>query len=151
VTHLHSISDLKSFGVNPLTGEACAYSMRILCDLSADGAKLVSNFLGLTDIDAFPANWNSTVGGKEASHSVMLARSTLKELMYFALFSEANCDVVVETPDGSLVGLVRSDEYYEKYLTIAAESPTRYTVQRNNATPSAVSGRNTHQLTGRTL
>jgi len=149
--HLQSLTDLKDFGINPLTGEACAYSMRLLCDLSADGEELVAGFLGLRDTTSFPANWNSMVGEKDSVGSVMLTRSTLKELMYFALFNVEKCDVVIGTLDGSVIGLSVKDTYYQGYLDLAAASPEKYTVQRNNATASAQGGRNEHQFTGRTL
>lgn len=72
-------------GVNPLTGEACAMNMRILCDLNTEGATLIREYLGLpVDCPLSPA-WNSSVGGKPAVGSIMIERNAFPGLVHFAL------------------------------------------------------------------
>lgn len=72
-------------GINPLTGEACALSMRILCDLSTEGAALIREYLGLpVDCELSPA-WNSMVAGNPAVASIMIERNAFPGLVHFAL------------------------------------------------------------------
>lgn len=72
-------------GINPLTGEACALSMRILCDMNAEGAALMREYLGLPFDCALSPAWNSTVNGKPSVASVMIERSAFPALVHFAL------------------------------------------------------------------
>lgn len=80
-------SKLPRIGINPLTSESCAYGLRTLCDLNAQGVELVQAFLGLND-EAFLPNWNSAVGEYPAVASVMLTRTALHDLMLFALLRD---------------------------------------------------------------
>lgn len=152
--YFQSTSDLTRFGVNPLTGEACSYSMRVLCDLSQSGVELVSTFLGLQHTsDVFATNWNSTVNGSPAIASIMLTRGTLKDLIQFGIFYVEKCDVLITMTDSWIVGLKSTDEYYDRYLELAADDK-RYSVLRNPMSYTnhpSVAGRNIHSFTGRTL
>lgn len=146
---LHQPSDLVQYGINTLTGEACAYSMRVLCDLSEDGADLVSCFMGVPyHRGMFPKNWNSMVGDKPSVYSIMLTRSALRELMKFALLSIDRVSLIVESKDGALVGLSPSDEYYAAYVQRAGEHTEVYTIHRHpeNLRYNA-SDRNQHAMT----
>lgn len=158
--HIDSTSDLQQFGINVLTGEACSYGLRLLCDLTEDGVNLVSAFLGGIDRGAtddppgfpFPKNWNSG-----AVASVMLTRNVLfGELAVFALF-RAGCSLVVRGPDGSVTGVFphehRALEMYDAIRYAPDESREYYFhVNRSLRTrqPSA-DGRNEHTFTGRTV
>lgn len=154
--HINSWNDLQKYGINTLTGEACAYSMRILCDLSADGANLVSSALGL-QVGRLPAeiynnNWNSRVDGAEAVASVMLFREMLTPLSIFILFSIENCRLVIVSDDGSILGY--SDADIEKYKLTQGRLDQLYggRIYRNHKHPEvSVGDRNVHQATGRTL
>ena len=89
---------LKSFGIDVLTGEACAYGMRLLCDFTEDGAALLRDYFSLGDGDnsqIFNRNWNLTINGKDAIGSIMLDRSVFPSLVRFAMFREGY-DYVVE-------------------------------------------------------
>ena len=55
-------SDLRPYGIDCLTGEACGISARALCDLTEDGQKLVREFLGLPYNAPFAPAWNSAAG-----------------------------------------------------------------------------------------
>ena len=154
--HIYSFSDMKKYGINALTGEACAYSMRVLCDLNIDGCKAVTQFLGLPFDPAniyctFNKQWNSMVGDKEAVASIMLSRDSFRSLIIFTLFNTGNFDYVVEDPAGSFVGLDCMDKYLHGYLELAEEDH-RYIVHRNHAKRSnapVVNGRNVHAMSGR--
>lgn len=145
---LNQFSGLQQFGINPLTGEACAYGLRILCDLTEKGADLVRKFLGAPMLDCLPENWNAYVGDDPAVCSLLLPRSAMRDLMVFALFEEDECSEVLVSVEG-VYGLQPHDEYRERYLELAAERPTQYTVYTRPQ--RATAGRNVHLFTGRTV
>lgn len=145
---ISSFRDLQNYGINPLTGEACSLSMRTLCDLSDSGRQLLATFLGAPDLDCFPENWNTHVGNEAAVCSAMLTRATLRDLCIFALFVKDECTAVLER-GGTFTGLTVSDEYCERYMSIAREQGSGYTIHINHA--AARTDRNTHAATGRTI
>lgn len=154
--HINNWNDLQEYGINCLTGEACAYSMRLLCDLSEDGVDLMRILLGLqiarAPVDQFNANWNSTVGGKPAVASIMLPRGILHDLIRFILFSHEKCDYVIEKCGGQgFVGYTEAD--LVSYGKTAHDAAALYkgALWRNPKNPSALQGdRNVHQFSGRT-
>lgn len=145
---LHSLADLSTYGVGILTGEACSFGLRLLCDLTDPGWDLVAAYLGGPELDCFPPNWNSSVAGQPAVASVMLTRAALSDLCVFALFYRENATVVLER-GGTYIGLSPSDEYYDKYEDIVNAPSSGYTVYRKLAHRTD-GGRNQHALTGRT-
>jgi len=74
-------------GINILTGEACAFNMRVLCDLTEEGCKIIEEFFGGTITCTRETNWNS--GGVA---SVMIPRSCLKDLEKFCLLRSEGMD-----------------------------------------------------------
>lgn len=145
--HIRTFNDLSKFGINSLTGEACAYAQRILCDVNEDGAAALCDFLGLPSDTVFAANWNSRVGDKPATGSVMIARGMFGELARFLLYREGFKYIVDERPSG-WAGYMQEDlpdgMDYDRLSKIYG------TVYIN---PRAVGegSRNTHQMTGRTV
>lgn len=82
-----SQSDIPALlGLNPLTGEACAFSMRVLCDMNEAGCTLMAEFLGMATTTGFQKNWNSQVNGTAAVASIMIPYSYLPEMVRFALY-----------------------------------------------------------------
>ena len=82
---------LRELGIEMLTGEACAFSLRILCDLNEGGVTLLQNALGIRiDRDTSPRNMNHRVNGLAAVHSVMLTHGQLDDLLVYGL-AEAVC------------------------------------------------------------
>ena len=148
--HIGNWNDLKQFGINPLTGEACAYSMRTLCDLSQKGAELMCDFLGLQIRSpmstVFAANWNSNVGEDTSVASVMIARGLFPDLCRFALF-KANMELAVRKPDGSWSGYADLDDEMRKRIVDMANCD-KWELHRN---PRVGQGsRNQHAFSGRT-
>ena len=84
---VYSWEDMKKFGIQILTGEACGIGMRILCDLNEDGKKVMEDFLGGRVAFDKDGSWNNTVNGKPAVASVMLTVDLLTELAAFCLLS----------------------------------------------------------------
>jgi hypothetical protein len=151
---LHSFDDLKQYGVNPLTGEACAYGRRILCDLSEQGVILLTAYYGLSHTiearHAFPRNMNGMVGEWPAVAGVMIARAAISDLMVFALLHVGQFDYVLQTPDHSFTGFNEGDHYSEHYLH--AGLPEGYRVLHNEAKRCQqphVGDRNVHAMSGR--
>jgi len=138
-------SDLQAFGINPLTGEACAFSMRLLCDVNEAGKTLLQEYWGVPTL-LLAAPMNSQVDDLPSIGSVMLARSCWRDLAAFAAFRKGAVGYV-QREDGTLVALF-SDSLLERYVQIGAD------VVRNPAPTSPaprVGTRNVHQMTGRVL
>lgn len=100
---LRDWNGLREFGINCLTGEACAMSARLLCDVTEDGRKAVCEFLGLPLNTVFAENWNSGSVG-----SVFLPYSIFNALGAFLLLTRCGCDEVFEVPNG-LAGMEPRD------------------------------------------
>ena len=137
-------SNLPELGINPRTGEACAFSMRILCDLNEDGCNLVREFLGLPYDARFAARMNSHVNGSPSIASFMLPRSMFAELYKFALFMEGWA-WIVEYGD-AWIGMTQ--EHYDKFKDSLPSTTKAYFNWKSPGQPS-VGSRNVHAFTGR--
>lgn len=142
---LYSTEQLQEYGIKPLTGEACGYGMRVLCDVSEYGKELLCQYFGLCGVELFD-NWNTYVGDTYAIGSVMLTREALSGLLRFVLFRVDECDVIVVS-HGTLTGLKETDLQYSVYMDLAEEN--KYEVLRRSI--SSQGGRNQHQFSGRTV
>jgi hypothetical protein len=92
IYRLHDWQDLRQFGIDVLTGEACRVGTRILCDVTDDGMDVVCDLLGLPKSSAaFEPSWN---GGKAVA-SVMLPRSLWHDLAVWCLLRR--CAEVLDT------------------------------------------------------
>lgn len=158
--HLYNCNDLVPYGIHPLTGEACAYSRRILCDLSQEGVILMTAYLGLSctveAARAFPANRNAYVGVQPAVAGVMVARAAFPDLMIFTLLHVGQYDYVLETPDGGFTGFNDGDRYAQHYLKDSTNGtlPNGYRLHHNCAKRSTqphIGDRNIHAMSGRVL
>lgn len=75
---------LQDYGIIPLTGEACAYGMRILYDLTPSGVEVISRFLGGNVQFKDNSNWNSG-----AVASVMIPYSAIRDLERFVMLGHS--------------------------------------------------------------
>jgi hypothetical protein len=92
IYRLHDWHDLRPFGIDVLTGEACRVGTRILCDLTPEGRRIVADLLGVPDHpDGFGVSWN---GGK-ADSSILLPRDLWHDLAVWCLLSR--CVEVCDT------------------------------------------------------
>ena len=105
---LHNGNDLYKYGINLLTGEACRVGRRVLTDLSARGAGIVSDMLGISH-QQFADNWNTKVGDSPAVASIMLPYSLIRELMVWCLIKDG-CTRIIETDDDMIYGQEESDD-----------------------------------------
>ena len=158
-----TFSNLSDIGINPLTGEACAYSQRTLCDLNEDGCVLLADWLGLkydssklhSDASAFAENWNTTVGHKPAVASVMLDRTVFPALMRFALLRKGyqyvlgaeNCTNYSAFNDSDL------NQYpgLQHYLDGTNCDQGNLLYRNPRRTQPGVGSRNEHAFTGRVI
>lgn len=150
-TPVSSFNDLAQFGINFLTGEACAYSMRLLCDVNQEGKELLADFFGMPNIQ-LGDKWNSTVNGQPSVGSIMIGRSFLKELAQFAFF-RVGALAVAHAPH-TIIGIFTEErlEGYRK-LNEGIDKPG-FSFCLNHALASrapVVGSRNVHAMTGRTV
>ena len=143
-------NDMRAFGINLLTGEACAYSMRGLCDVSESGKDYIESFFGGNVQIREGSNWNSGFNDGNGNHldsigSVMLPYGILQELAAFCLLSVYGGTVYISDRFG--VVLIKDDEeipdYARKHLV---EDCRRF---RNWNSGPNVGGRNVHAMSGR--
>lgn len=141
-TTIYSWQDLEEYGINALTGEACAYGLRLLCDVNANGLALLEKFLSLPSggLELNP-NWNSTVHGAPAIGSVMLPPGIIADLGVFIMFHVHGYPFALVGHNGHIVGTrLRPTETHQSYLKA---------VRTNMNSSRSDSGRNVHQMTGR--
>ena len=90
-------NDLREFGIDGLTGEACTYSLRLLCDVNHRGAEILCELFGLPPGTKLAENWNSGSGNKSPSiGSVMLPYSLFIDVAAFCLFVDGATTVLVD-------------------------------------------------------
>lgn len=144
----YSFKDLQQIGIEPLTGEACAYSQRVLCDVSERGLKLLSEFLGVPDLKLQP-NMNSRVGEETAIGSFMLSRGVWRDLVAFYAF-EVGAPAYMTQPDGSLFVLF-DENLVERYATLESRHMKMVRNPVRHSTQPRVGSRNVHMATGRVM
>jgi hypothetical protein len=148
--NVNSLQDLRQFGVNTLTGEACRLGMRLLCDLSEQGEELVCEFLGLPYGTELAPNWNTTVGDQPAKSSIMLTRDSLWELAKFAMLKDH--DMVMQRGVSGTLSAFNYDDPRASAAESLISSLDNWTIFRNPYRSGNSSGtRNTHEMTGRTV
>lgn len=138
---ISNLDQLTEYGIKWLTGESCKYSMRGLCDLSQKGRLNVCEFLGIGAPD-LPRNWNTTVGSDPAVASIMLTRTTLRELTRFLLHKEGFTHVYM----GGMQVIGMSSEEYVKTAEQGMVWGSDWSVCR----AAGEQTRNTHAMSGRT-
>jgi hypothetical protein len=148
--HVYNWRDLQQFGIGILTGESCAFSMRLLCDVSAKGRTLVLDYLGLPFDTQLARNWNGHVGEEQAVGSVMLHRDSLKQIAEFAMFAMGVL-ACVYTRGGEVMGIFDVDLLTAYENMISAAPDDHWDLRRNYRCPGqpSVGSRNVHAMTGR--
>jgi len=87
---IDNIRQLEPYGIDLLTGEACGIGMRLLCDVTPEGEKLLSSLLG--GITLTTTAWNGE------HKSIMIPRSLFPDLCAYALLQDQDTFVVVTSP-----------------------------------------------------
>lgn len=70
---IQSNKDLEQFGIVLLTGEACAYSRRILCDMTITGYKIFCKCYGFKPVPSTENNMINPAWNKDSYQSVLSA------------------------------------------------------------------------------
>lgn len=161
-TTINSFQDLEAFGIKPLTGEACSFNLRILCDVTDRGARLMEAYWGGNITITRGKNWNN--GRPEDPHvgTIMLTRGCLRELAEFILlYTRFPGEMVVLEDCGE--GGSWPAKYDQEHITRIREMAKRdgisfwdyiktvYRVTGYLAKPEQDpdQGRNVHQFSGR--
>lgn len=144
VKQIACFADLRPYGIDCLTGEACGLGYRILCDVTEKGRLIIAKALGLPRNVQLAESWNS--GTKEDPHvgCIMLADGMLVPIAVFALL-ESGCREARIYEDGVVVGLELddTDEWME-----TRERFMRRRLRRLRY-DGAAGDRNVHQMSGR--
>lgn len=136
-------NDLEPFGIVLLTGEACGLSYRLLCDVTAQGKKVLEKCFGTPNLN-LPERWNR--GSEQDPHvgCIMLTREMLQPLAVFALL-ESGCKEVYLVKD-SVHGVEETDP------PTAIENVKRWSnvdYARRLAYAGTARDRNVHVMSGR--
>ena len=137
-------NDLLPFGIDPLTGEACGLSYRILCDVTENGRTILSKALGIPNL-TLPEPWNRGTTTEPHVGSVMLAFEMLVPLAVFALL-ESGCKEVWLVRDGGVIGIEPDDlpEFIDANRQLVGDRMARTLAYRGTA-----GDRNVHMMSGR--
>jgi hypothetical protein len=144
--------DMRAHGVDALTGEACGYAMRLLCDVTEDGRDLIQRFLGGTVAIQPASNWNGGSANDPHVGSILLPRSILPELAAFTLLYTTSETAIVTFSDGRVASL--DAERFQRYQELDAErdddSKFPRMIDRVWRRPTETSSeRNRHAMSGR--
>lgn len=138
---IDDLKQLQKYGINYLTAESCAYSLRLLLDLNEDGVKLVKRWLGSNVTFRKNSNWNPAVNQKPAIASIMLSREAIDSLITFILYDVEKCYAIGITKYGQ-TGFTKQE--FEE-LTDKQNLRINWALDSDNVR----NGRNVHQFTGR--
>jgi hypothetical protein len=145
---ISSFRDLEKYGINPLTGEACAYSLRLLCDVNEDGKQLLERYFGNTITIQLGSNWNSKVNNKPAIGSIMLPNSIFQSLATFIAFYAENCfAVILHKGTNGIIGC--TEEELNEYLSFQPYLDVRRNYAHRSNSSITTGDRNIHQMSGR--
>lgn len=141
---IRCFNDLTPYGIVPLTGEACGLTLRILCDATEAGRKLLVKAFGIPAF-TLAEPWNR--GSPDNPHvgSIMLTTELIPFLGIFALL-ESGCPEVWLLKDGSLIALEATDspELIEAHRHLVGDRLARVLAYRGTA-----GDRNVHVMSGR--
>lgn len=141
-------NDLRSFGIEALTGEACGLSYRLLCDVTEQGKRTIEKALGIANL-GMPENWNRGDPSDPHIGSIMLAPELLIPLAVFALLEHGCCEVW-RTKSGDLLGIEPSDDA-ERVEAIKQLHANNGHFVRRYAYAGTAGDRNRHEMTGRVM
>lgn len=132
--------NLWKLGINLLTGEACGLGMRVLCDITEAGRRLLTEILGVVEIT--PAGqWN----GREGTvGSVMIPRDLFRTILVFGLLKNPKVRYVYVCSDGLYAP---EDEDEEERIKDMDWLKVETCVRKRGTAPGGM--RNRHEFTGR--
>ena len=124
---------LSNCGIILLTGEACKYSMRMLCDLTQEGIENLKAYFSVQNL-TLNDNYNS-----KGIASIMLSRVMLTDIIVFCLLKQGY-DVIQTNHHITAF----KDRDYKEYLEGLRKMGENLRFYKGNSYD-----RNVHQFTGR--
>ena len=145
---INSWDDLRPFGIDLLTGEACGLSYRLLCDVTQKGKQTIQKALGVANLE-LPDNWNR--GDPQDPHvgSIMLVPELFIPLAIFALLDHGSPEVW-RTKTRGLVGIESADAL-ERIAAVKRLYTDADNFVRRYAYAGTAGDRNRHEMTGRVM
>jgi hypothetical protein len=139
--HVTCWNDLRPFGLDCLTGEACGLMYRILFDCTERGRKIVAKCFGIPDLTLAEA-WNR--GSKDEPHvgSIMLSQEMLVPLGVFALLESGCTEAWIV--NGGVIGVEKGDDADQIQQSRQWHKPSRALRYAGTA-----GDRNLHVMSGR--
>jgi hypothetical protein len=152
--YINSWNDLQQYGINPLTGEACRYGLRMLCDLTFEGSLLIKEYMGIPKHAQLAENWNTHVNGIGAIGSIMLSRRSFFQLCEFIAYYKHNAYGYYSLEDEGRFIITESPEEFEAYRELLKFYEGKITIgcsplNWENTQQPTVGSRNVHAFTGR--
>ena len=138
--------DLRPFGVEALTAEACGLSYRLLCDVTGNGKQVIERALGIPNL-SLPENWNHGDPADPHIGCVMAAPELLIPLGIFALL-ESGCREVWRTNSDGLFGVEPADDP-ERIDVVKRLHAENGNLVRRYAYAGTAGDRNRHEMSGR--
>ena len=102
-------NDLRPYGIDVLTGEACGLSYRFLCDVTERGRKILERWLSVPELNLSDA-WNRGDVADPHVGSILLTPEVLTGISVFALL-EAGCTECWVCRNGSVLGVEADDPH----------------------------------------
>ena len=142
---IRCLNDLAPYGIVPLTGEACGLMLRILCDVTETGRKILAKAFGIPAF-ALAEPWNRGTPANPHVGSIMLTTELVPFLGIFALLESGSPEVWL-LKDGSLIAPEATDspEQIAANRHLIGDHLARVLAYRGTA-----GDRNVHVMSGRT-
>jgi hypothetical protein len=140
---IHCWRELEPYGIDPLTGEACGLSCRILFDCTENGRKILAKALGIPGLK-LAEPWNG--GTKDDPHvgSILLPQEMLTLVSVFALL-ESGSDEVWQH-EGGVIGFEPGDSRESRGQQLDWLRPK---LVRRYAYQGGAGSRHQHMMSGR--
>lgn len=137
-------NDLRPYGIDLLTGEACGLSYRFLCDVTERGRKILERWLSVPELHLSEA-WNRGDVSDPHVGSILLTPEVLAGISVFALL-ECGCTECWVCRNGSVFGVEVGDPSEQ----VAASRRMRAeTIARVFGSRGTAGDRNVHVMSGR--
>lgn len=110
--YIDQLRHLEQFGIECLTGEADALSLRVLCDVTAQGQKAICAALGIKP-EGFNEPWNPGSIGSKHVGSILLDPWQFQMIAVMCLLN-SGCDQVLIFTDGSVWGTEKNEKVVDE-------------------------------------
>lgn len=135
-------ADLRPYGFDTLTGEACGLMYRVLFDVTASGRNVIAKCFGMPEV-RLAEPWNRGSPEDPNVGSIMLSQEMILPLAVFALL-ESGCTRVLLS-ERRAIGIEAGDS--AQAVAVAQE---RFKPDRVLRYGGTAGDRNVHMISGRT-